>query len=502
MISRKWPADSEWSAWVLSTYNIVGAVATPIAGSLSDIYGPRWVAIFVLLVYVVGQVGCALAPNIFVLIAFRAVQGVGMAIFTINFSVIRKTFPPKFVPAAIGAVSVCFSFGMSVGLVGGSATMDALGEKNFLNVFWTTAPVVLVLVVLFYFVLPSNDQLPPGSTNKSKRVDWIGAPILSAGVVLFLCGITLSERWGWRHGGTISITVIGAVLMIAFFVLEKFVPDPLISLRLLMKRDLFFACVYAFMVGLSIFSLFQVFPYLLASPTNTILPIIKKPKMFWVSLCLLPFGISQLVIAPLVSLTGKKFGFSNFASIAIVVICIGCGLLIKYHYTLGQVLPILIVMGMSMATTMISMMNIVSGATEPKDFGAATGTNTLFRIVGGAIGPVIVSLVMNRNPLRIPTTTWVVDSSDSTSSGVDPVVSFLTVPSDKGFKNAFSLLVGLIAFTSLITIGISGHDTPCKNAKKKRATGPSDVEIAKEEAKAEAPVINEPAKEKPEAPSS
>lgn len=117
--------------------------------------------------------------------------------------------------------------------------------------------------------------------------------------------------------------------------------------------------------------------------------------------------------------------------------------------------------------------------------------------MGGAIGPVITGLVMNRNPLRIPITTAIPNSQDSGSSGVDIITTVLTVPSDTGFRNTFILLVALIGCTFAVTWLIDGHFTLCKKKQaepakvdEKASTVPDEVVVSTKKPPAEAIIVD------------
>ena len=96
----EFPEDSQWVSWVLSAYLLTGAVATPLLGRLGDIHGKKRVMILSMIGYTIGLVGCAFSTSMSMLIAFRAVQGIGMGMFPLAFGIIRDTFPKRLIPAA------------------------------------------------------------------------------------------------------------------------------------------------------------------------------------------------------------------------------------------------------------------------------------------------------------------------------------------------------------------------------------------------------------------
>jgi len=102
LIAQEFPQDASWIAWVLAAYMLVGAVATPLIGRLGDMYGRKRILLVSMSFYMLGLVGCAFAWSIPSLIAFRAVQGLGMGMFSLAFGIVRDTFPTKVIPMALG----------------------------------------------------------------------------------------------------------------------------------------------------------------------------------------------------------------------------------------------------------------------------------------------------------------------------------------------------------------------------------------------------------------
>eukprot|EP00727_Mastigamoeba_balamuthi_P003992 m51a1_g13590 hypothetical protein (323) ;mRNA; r:176-1299 len=231
-IVEQYPEQQTWVPWTLAAYNVVGSVWTPIAGSLGDIYGVKWITLISLVIYLAGEIGCALSKSIFVLIAFRAVQGIGMGVFVLCFAAIKKTFPPKWVPVALGIVSSMFSVGISFGLVGGAGFIKILKHTRWEYVFFFYVPFIVFAIVAFFFTMP------PVKVDKSRKIDVIGAVLLAIGVTAFLIGLTLSETRGWKDGVVLGLIIGGVFMMGVFATAECFIKDPLVDIRLLVTRDL------------------------------------------------------------------------------------------------------------------------------------------------------------------------------------------------------------------------------------------------------------------------
>eukprot|EP00727_Mastigamoeba_balamuthi_P005496 m51a1_g1566 hypothetical protein (539) ;mRNA; r:60402-62310 len=400
--------EANWIPWILSSYNIIGAVWTSISGCLSDLYGPKWITVINLCIYMVGQVIAALSKrSIFMLIAARALQGFGMAVFVLAMTIVRKEFPAKAVNGLMAVISAVMSIGMSVGIVGGAAELDRM-EWN--KMFWVTFPIIAVFVIAFTITMPGG--LPFISTrfcNKEsngnvaseeaqskpslRHIDVIGAALLAVGVVVLLMGLTFSETWGWRKPGTICMVIIGPILLVALVVWEVFCKAPLIPVRSLFRRDQLTLCVVSTFSGIVQFSLFQLLPYLYRSPIMNF----KETKMMPIGVMLLPFGIATLIATPIALVMGRYTGYSLAVVSANAVGTLGVGLMIPFHDTKAQTVLLNCVAGGGLGMSTIAVMNMVSGITPKVQFGAVSGANMLLRFVGGSLGPVFVTLILRKH---------------------------------------------------------------------------------------------------------
>src|SRR3954452_19892300 len=114
---REFDTTPEWTTWLVTSFLVSSSVLTPVLGKLGDAHGKKKLLVISLAIFGTASLGATLAPNIGVLIAFRALQGTGAAIFPLSFGIIRDEFPPEKVGVAIGTVSSVFGIGGGVGLV-------------------------------------------------------------------------------------------------------------------------------------------------------------------------------------------------------------------------------------------------------------------------------------------------------------------------------------------------------------------------------------------------
>jgi MFS family permease len=115
------------AAWIFSSYLIVAAVMTPIAGKMSDLYGKKKILLVLLTLYVAGITAGGFAHNITFLLMSRIIQGIGLAAVPAAFSLLRDTFPPPKLAIAVGVFGSAYSAGSVVGLLAGATIIQMFG---------------------------------------------------------------------------------------------------------------------------------------------------------------------------------------------------------------------------------------------------------------------------------------------------------------------------------------------------------------------------------------
>lgn len=216
------PSDLQW---VISVYMLaLGAFMVP-AGRMGDIFGRRRALLTGVAMFGGASVACALAPSVSLLVAFRAVQGLGAAlIFPVSVSVLTNAYDAAKAGRAIGLAYGIAGLGNAAGpLVGGLLT----GTVGWRWIFWLNVPLALASFVLgARHITESFDETAP------RRIDITGLALVTAGIALFTLAFDRAPDWGWLSVPTLGVFT-GAVLALAVFVaVENRVRWPLIDLSL------------------------------------------------------------------------------------------------------------------------------------------------------------------------------------------------------------------------------------------------------------------------------
>ncbi len=284
------------SSWILTTYLIAGAIMTPIAGKLSDIYGRKKVLLIIMAIYVLGVSLGGFVTNIYEMLLVRIIQGIGMSMFPIAFGIIRELFPRNKLAIGQGIISSMFATGAVIGLVSGGHLIQTFGWQS---TFYSIIPVsIALLVIIARFIHVEEPHLhaektSEGGTSSRNKIDIQGAITLTVSVSAFLMALTMVENGDDSNSfAVIGLVAIGIVYLILFAIIEKRTPYPLVSMKILAHKTILPANIMIMIVGMSMFMVFQTIPVLVRSPSP--LGFGEDPLM--TSNVQLPFAIVLLIL--------------------------------------------------------------------------------------------------------------------------------------------------------------------------------------------------------------
>ncbi|MDP8907494.1 MAG: MFS transporter [Thermoproteota archaeon] len=145
-------------SWVCTSFIISALISTTIVSKLSDIYGRKLILLIVLAIYKACIIGVALSDNVFMLIVFRIVQGIGMSVFPIVFAIVQTPFPKDKISIGQGTLASMFTFGGIPGLIVGGNIAHIFGWRmTFMSIL---SFAVIVTIIIKCFVNIKHDTHP------------------------------------------------------------------------------------------------------------------------------------------------------------------------------------------------------------------------------------------------------------------------------------------------------------------------------------------------------
>jgi MFS family permease len=292
-------ASVSTTAFVLTAFLLTASVATPIVGSLADMFGKKRMLLLALYALAAGLLVCALgSESIGLLIAGRALQGISAGAVPVAFSVIREQFPEPKVPLALGAVSAGFGIGGGAGVVAAGLIVDRLG---YTWIFWVG------LVVAAACVLAAHLWVPPSRDTRPARVDWLGAALLAGWLAALLLALGQGDSWGWTSPGVLALVIAAGVLLVAWIGHGTRASAPMVDMRIMAKRTVLLTNIASVVTGFGLFAAFELVPVLVEAPPATGYGFASSAT--GAGLFQLPQSVVLIASGPLGGQLGARLGF-------------------------------------------------------------------------------------------------------------------------------------------------------------------------------------------------
>jgi EmrB/QacA subfamily drug resistance transporter len=382
-LQRDLHTTTTWVTWVLTIFLLVASVATPLLGKLGDQYGKERLLLISLAIFLAGSIAAACAWNIWVLIGARAIQGASGAIFPLSFGIIRDEFPREKLGVAIGLVSAVFGVGGGFGIVLSGVIVDNVSWRWLFIVGAITIAAAAVLVHRF---------VPESPIKTASRVDVLGATLLSGGLVALLLALTEGENWGWTSGRILGLGAASLVLLIAWGWAELHVEEPMVDMRMLVRRVILFTNLTALIAGFAMFGSFVLVPNFVETPrglSDSVQRVVHygfDASATKAGLYLLPSSFALLFAGPIAGLIGRRVSSKWPLAAGMVLVAAAAGSLAAWHDQPWQILATMPVLGVGVGFAFAAMATLITEAVRPTETGVATGMNTVMRTVGGVIG--------------------------------------------------------------------------------------------------------------------
>ncbi|MDR1851062.1 MAG: MFS transporter [Propionibacteriaceae bacterium] len=372
--------------WIVTATLLASTASTPIWGKLADLFNKKTLELAGLTVFIVGSLLAGFSPNTGFLIAFRAIQGIGLgAMLALTQAILGSIIAPKDRGKYMAYTGGTIAVATIIAPLLGGFVVDApfLGWRWC---FWITVPLALAARVMIKLTL--NVPFFP----RPNKIDWGGAALVTTAACSLLVWISFADHQfaylSWQTFALLSLCLLAAV---AFVIVESKASNPIIPLAIISTRTTALAIVASIGVGLGMFgvSVYLGQYYQLSRGfTPTEAGLLTIPMM-------IGNLFSSILIGRRVSDTGS---WKPFVNIGFVVTILGFACMISVDHTTPIWLTSLYgaVIGVGLGATMMNLVLAVQNIVSVHDIGAASASVTFFRNLGGAVGVQVLGVVYTR----------------------------------------------------------------------------------------------------------
>ena len=419
--------------WTLNAYTLTLSGLLLLGGSLGDRLGRRRIFVLGVVWFTVASVLCGAAPTAGLLVAMRALQGVGAALLTPgSLAILQAVFRREDRATAVGAWSGLGGVATAIGPVVGGVLVG-VAPWGWRLVFLINIPLAAVVVVTAQRFIPETRD-----AEATGRLDVVGAVLACAGLATLVLGLTEGPAQGWPPY-TIASIAVGAVVLTGFVLFERRHPDPLLPLSLFAVRQFTAANLVTFAV------------YAALSGGLFLLPVQLQVVCGFSPVeagsALLPLTLVMLLLSARGGRLAQRIGPRWPMTVGPIVA--GCGIALFSRVDadstyLGGVLPAVLVFALGMSLTVAPLTSSVLAAAPNHQTGVASAVNNDVARIAGLLAVAVLPALAGITP----------------AAYADPVLL------SAGFHRAVLIagtlcaLGGVLAFFTISDAGLRGGDAP------------------------------------------
>ena len=360
-------------SWVFSAYMLSTAVAMPLFGKFSDLFGKKrmffWGAGF----FLVGSGLSGLSGEMWQLVVFRAIQGIGSGgVGIISMAIIAHLYEPHHRARAMGFISSVWGISSVAGPMLGSLIVSTLGWRW---VFYVNLPFGLMAILLLSAVFHEKRH------RERRQIDYRGAFGLTSAILLLLIAFAqIGKGESILAWNVVLLMIVFLLMMLFFFRTEQNAREPFLPLQLFRKRVFTLSNTCGFLAGFSVFGVIAFLPlFVQAIKGGTAMDAgfaLMGVSLGW---SMGSIGSGQIV---------HRLGEKKIILTGILVMGAGLGIASQLNPASSMFVIELaaFTMGLGMGIQTPALLTSVQNSVQPSDIGVATSTHMLSRTIGGAIG--------------------------------------------------------------------------------------------------------------------
>lgn len=364
--------------WVVTGYLLVITGILPVAGQVADRVGRREVFVAGVVLFTMGSLFCALAPNVGWLIAARVFQGIGGATIMANvMAIIAITFPAEHRGQALGLIGSVVAAGTLAGPPLGGILTAWLGWRS---IFWINLPVGIWAVIGSMYYIP---RLPIDRTIRSRPFDWVGAILFLTTTSLLQFGLAeIHTAMGWGF-------LAGMILSLVFFIKVEKKPMALVPLRLFKVWPF-----SANMISGMAYWILMMFPAFLVP---FYLRQVLRLSIGLVGVSMMPMALLMIIVSPWGGRWTDRVGVVWPARVGMGIFVVVDAMFGLYPgiIPLDVVWILLAIQGVAAGLFSSPNSTAILGAVERSDMGLASSLMASQRNLGRAVGVGLASVILS-----------------------------------------------------------------------------------------------------------
>ena len=374
-------------SWLITGYLVASTVVVPIAGKMGDLFGRKPFLLAGMIGFVAASALCGVSQDMNQLIVFRIIQGLfGGMLFASAFTVLADIFPPTQRARMQGLFGAVFGLSSIIGPVVGGYITDNFGWRW---VFYVNLPIGILgaLVVLGF--------LPFVRTHASWRdIDVWGSAALAAGLIPLLVALSVAKDQGWTSFEVVGLSLVAAVLLVGFYLIERRVKEPIVPFHLFKNRTFAVSMIVGFFSALGMFGMIIFVPL----ETQGVLGVSVTNS----GLLLTPMMLGLIVASTLTGQIMVRIKHYHYLG------TIGAALMMVGTYMVAQTTPStsqawltlsIVIVGAGLGVTFPLYIQAVQSALPTRYLGVGTSQIQFWRNIGGTISSAVLgSLLVQRLP--------------------------------------------------------------------------------------------------------
>jgi EmrB/QacA subfamily drug resistance transporter len=367
--------------WIINAYALTFAAGIIAASALGDRLGRARMYAAGLVLFSLASAACALAPGLGLLIAFRAVQGLGAAVvMPLGLTLLTSSFPAERRGAVVGIWGGVAGLGVASGPLVGGVVTEGL---DWHWIFWVNVPLGLAAAVAVLRTLPVT-------YGPRTRLDPLGIVTASGAMAALVWGVLRAPDAGWDSGEVLVALVGGTALLAAFVAWQAVAPEPMVPLALFGSRVFSAAASTQFLMAASIFAT--------AYLTSEFFQVSRGDSPLAAGVGFLPWTMTPLIVAPLAGRLVDRIGARALAAPGLTLQAVGFVWLLHEahdHAAYGAFVVPFVVAGVGISMALPSASAAGLNAAPPALLGRAAGVLNTVQQVGQAAGVAVVTVVFD-----------------------------------------------------------------------------------------------------------